>query len=414
MYFKIQSRHSRFRCSESRPHRSLLTGPIVLQADKSISNMSDSGSESTFSEGYDGGRTRVTATDEVTSSRYSHHSSGSERPKSAASFVSSGDKSPLGSPLSGGESKSPRSTPLSPKSQRSEIMSPSEEGSPRSIRSLSKSPPLPSSVSPLSPLASPKSYHSGNNSLDSPRSDHSSFRSPVQDNGSCLSPVDENDSKPLRFDDAESEASDFFGDAQRSIDNSPKSYSYKNSGSRQDSPKSPRSGASSVKSLMSPRSPSPKSFKSGPASPMDDQESDKHSPAHSGPRSPDETKNGSFRELDGEQISDGDIEDEPEPISKSQPTPITHGEDLSDVSDLESMDGHEESTEGKAEMNKAREHDDKQVANDEGSIKKEDKTAPVGLTEESEQLDFEADGQWKDERDEGEYLHICTKMSEVR
>jgi len=132
---------------------------------------------------------------------------------------------------------------------------------------------------------------------------------------------------------------------------------------------------------------------------MDDQESDKHS----GPRSPEETKNDSFHELDGEQISDGDIDDEPEPISKLKPTPLTHGEDLSDVSDLESMDGPEESAERNTEIDKM-EQDDKQITNNEENMEKEDKTAPVGLTEESEQLDFEADGQWKDERDEGKHI----------
>lgn len=362
--------------------------------------MSDSGSESTSSEGFDADRNRLAVTDEVTSSRYSHHSSGSERRKSAASSLSSGGKFPR-SPLSNGDS--PRSTPMSPKSQRSGIMSPSEEGSPRYIRSLS--PPSSSPLSPPSPPASPSASpptppsHSGNNSLDSPRLDRSVSRSPVQDNGSCLSPA--NDSKSMHFGDAESKASDLEADAQRSADNSLKSYSYKNSGSRQSSPKSPRSGPSSVKSLISARS-SPKSFKSGPASPMDDQESAAHSPVHLGPRSPEEEKNGSFHELDSEQISDGDIEDDAEPVSKSKPTPVTHSEDLSDVSDLESIDGPEESTERNMETEKTREQDDKQeIINDGENMKKEGKIASVGLTEESEQLDFEADGQWKDERDEG-------------
>lgn len=136
---------------------------------------------------------------------------------------------------------------------------------------------------------------------------------------------------------------------------------------------------------------------------MDDQESDKHSPTHSGPRSPEETKNGSFNELlDGEQISDGDIEYDPEPTSKSKPTPMTHGEDLSDVSDLESIDGLEGSAKQNTEDDKAKEQNDKkQIMNDDQSTVKEEKIAPVGLAEESEQLDFEADGQWKDERDEG-------------
>jgi len=232
-------------------------------------------------------------------------------------------------------------------------------------------------------------------------------RSPVQDNGSCLSPA--NDSKSMHFGDAESKASDLEADTQRSADNSLKSYSYKNSGSRQSSPKSPRSGPSSVKSLISARS-SPKSFKSGPASPMDDQESAAHSPVHSGPRSPEEEKNGSFHELDSEQISDGDIEDDAEPVSTSKP--VTHSEDLSDVSDLESIDGPDESSERNAEnTEKAREQDDKQeVTNDGENMEKEGKSAPVGLAEESEQLDFEADGQWKDERDEGKNTLISLKL----
>ena len=394
--------------------RRLLTNLIDLQAEIQF-DMSDSGTDSTSTEGYDEGNRLTSAGDEVTSSRYSHHSSGSERQKSAANSIFSGEKSPR-SPLTDGESKSPRSPPLSPKSQRSGIMSPSEEGSPRSIRSLSKSPPpmsppqspeSPAYRPPTSPTYqpndSPKSYHSGNNSLDSPLSDQSLSRSPIQDNGSCLSPS--NDSKSMRFEDAESKASDLETDMQRSVDNSLKSYSYKNSESRQSSPKSPRSGPSSVKSLISARS-SPKSFKSGPASPMDDHESDKPSPMHSGPRSPEEEKNGSYNELDGEQISDGDIEDEPEPMSKSKPTPMTHSEDLSDVSDLESIDGPEDSNDQNIEIDKAQEQTDKEITNDEENTKKEDKIAPVGLTEESEQLDFEADGQWKDERDEGKYINF--------
>lgn len=344
--------------------------------------MSDSGSESISSEGYDEDKNRVTTTDNVTSSRFSHHSSGSGR-KSMASSISSEGKYP-GSILS--DHESPRSPPLSPKSQGSGL-SASDIGSPRSIRSLSKSPPL-----------SPKSYHSGNNSVDSdcttiPRSGHSLSRSPIQNNESCLSPPE--DTKSLHFEDVEV-------DAQRSGDNSTKSYSYKNSESRQSSPKSP----SSVKSPISGQS-SLKSFKSGPASPMDDQDiSDKHRLGHLSPESPPEIKNDSFKELDGEQISDGDIEDDPVPISKSKPTPMTHGEDLSDVSDLESIDAAEESVEQATEIDKDQEQNDKQVTNNEESKDKEDKIAPVGLTEENEQLDFEADGQWKDERDEGKFLQI--------
>ena len=278
------------------------------------------------------------------------------------------------------DSKSPRYTPISPKSQRSRVASPSEEASPRSIRSLSKSPPT-----------TPKSYHSRNNSLDSLRSDRSLSRSPIQDERSC--PSTPNDSKSLHLEDTEPKQFELEVDTERSADNSPKSYSYKNSESRQSSPKSPRSGRSSAKSLISGRS----SPKSDPASPMDDQESDKHSLPHSPP-----TKSGSFNELDGEQISDGDIEDEPESITKSKPAQITHGEDLSDVSDLESMDGVDGAAEHELELKKNQQNEEKRMVNNDVKIEKEDKSAPVGLTEENEQLDFEADGQWKDERDEGE------------
>nr|XP_034183645.1 zinc finger CCCH domain-containing protein 18-like isoform X2 [Osmia lignaria] len=343
--------------------------------------MSDSGSESSSSEGYDGRRNRVTSADNMASPNFSHHSSVSGR-KSRASSVSSREKSPT-SIISERDSKSPRYIPISPKSQRSDLASPSEVGSPRSrsrSRSLSKSPPL-----------SPKSYHSENNSLDSPRTDRSLSRSPIQDERSYPSTL--NDSKSLHLEDTEQKQYDLEVDAQQSGDNSPKSYSYKNSESRQSSPKSPRSGRSSAKSLISERS----SPKSGPASPMDDQESDKRSPPHSPP-----TKGGSFNELDGEQISDGDIEDEPESVVKSKVAmPITHGEDLSDVSDLESMDGVDAATEHESMLKENQQNEEKRLLNND-KMEKEDKNAPVGLTEESEQLDFEADGQWKDERDEGE------------
>lgn len=349
--------------------------------------MSDSGSESCSSEGYDGRRNPVIA-DNVASPNYSHHSSVSGH-KSRASSISSRGKSPT-SIISERDSKSPGYTPISPKSQRSGLASPSEEGSPRSMRSLSKS-----------PLNTPKSYRSRNNSLDSPRSDRSLSCSPIPDERSC--PSTPNDSKSLHLEDTEAKQFELEVDAQRSGDNSPKSYSYKNSESRQSSPKSPRSGHSSAKSLMSGRS----SPKSGPASIMDDQESDKHSPPHSPPKS------GSFNELDGEQISDGDIEDEPESIAKSKPAPITHGEDLSDVSDLESMDGVDGTTEHESELKENKHNDDRRIGDNDDKTEKDDKNAQVGLTEESEQLDFEADGQWKDERDEGKYLQ-SKKRLEIR
>ncbi|XP_076247665.1 uncharacterized protein LOC143187376 isoform X2 [Calliopsis andreniformis] len=339
--------------------------------------MSDSGSESSSSEGYDGRRNRVPSAENVASPNYSQHSSISGH-KSRASSVSSRGKSPT-SILSERDSKSPRYAQMSPKSQRSGVASSSEEGSPRSTRSLSKSPPT-----------TPKSYHSRNNSLDSPRSDRSLSQSPIQDERSY--PSTPNDPKSSHLEDQEPKQFELEVNAQRSGDNSPKSYSYKNSGSRQSSPKSPRSGRSSAKSMMSGRS----SPKSGPASPMDDQESDKHSPPQSPP-----TKS-SFNELDGEQISDGDIEDEPESIAKSKPTPMTHGEDLSDVSDLESMDGVDGTTEHESTLKENQQNEEKRIVNNDDKIEKEDKNTPVGLTEESEQLDFEADGQWKDERDEGE------------
>ena len=105
----------------------------------------------------------------------------------------------------------------------------------------------------------------------------------------------------------------------------------------------------------------------------------------------------SYKDLDGEQISDGDMDDS-QSAHKSKPTPITHGEDLSDVSDLESM-------EDEADRDQAQKKIEENVKEVEYSIsekkERDEKTAPVSLVEENEQLDFEADGQWKDEREEG-------------
>ena len=70
------------------------------------------------------------------------------------------------------------------------------------------------------------------------------------------------------------------------------------------------------------------------------------------------------------------------------------------LSDLESIDGVDGTTEHESMLKENQQNEEKRMSND--KIEKEDKHVPVGLTEESEQLDFEADGQWKDERDEGE------------
>lgn len=127
-------------------------------------------------------------------------------------------------------------------------------------------------------------------------------------------------------------------------------------------------------------------------SPSVDRHSDKRSPPHS----PDRKRN-CYNEIDGEQISDGDIDEVSQSALKSKPTPISHGEDLSDVSDLESMedDGDREQTQKKTE-----EIVEQEIAVNE-KIEREEKIAPESLAEENEQLDFEADGQWKDEREEG-------------
>lgn len=101
--------------------------------------------------------------------------------------------------------------------------------------------------------------------------------------------------------------------------------------------------------------------------------------------------------IDGEQISDGDIDDEPEE-PKTKLAPMTHGEDLSDVSDLDSMDGV----------------DEPETVAERVEDKQEENIAPVTLVEESEQLDFEADGQWKDERDDGEADVIPTKEKDTK
>lgn len=118
---------------------------------------------------------------------------------------------------------------------------------------------------------------------------------------------------------------------------------------------------------------------------------------HSAPRSPEDKRN-CYNEIDGEQISDGDMDDVSQSALKSKPTPISHGEDLSDVSDLDSMDD-----EGDREQVRKKSEEVVQqlpIVNNE-KIEREEKIAPESLAEENEQLDFEADGQWKDEREDG-------------
>lgn len=156
------------------------------------------------------------------------------------------------------------------------------------------------------------------------------------------------------------------------------------------------SGRSTPKSTGSGRS-SPKSFKSGRGSSPGDKTNKRGSP----PQSP-AARSNSFNELDGEQISDGDIDDEPEPSAKSKPTPMTHGEDLSDVSDLDSMDEVDEAPPTREASSPDKERTKNSQPQDEVvKAEKEEKIVSVGLTEETEQLDFEAEGQWKDEREEG-------------
>ncbi|XP_066587829.1 zinc finger CCCH domain-containing protein 18-like isoform X2 [Prorops nasuta] len=382
--------------------------------------MSDSGSESSSSEGYDGRRGRSTGADDV---MMSSPSSRHQRDSPVSGSIYSTEKSPARSDVSVGESMSLLSAPMSPKSQRSGIMSPKSQRSgimspksqrseimspksqrsevmspksqrsdmsPKSQRSGITSPKSPSNASPSprsvrsmskSPPASPKSYHSDNRSVESPASDRSSssFR-PTRDSRS------------------------------NALDSAKSPLSYKNSGSRHSSSleKSPRSGQSSVRS-------SPKSYKSIGAS-LDDHESDRHSHGGASPVQ----NNSSFNQLEnlGEQISDGDIEDEPEsipseskPTPATTPTPITHGEDLSDVSDLESNDG----VDGVVEHVECERNDRENQKNEENRVnshsdqKEQEKISSVSLVEETEQLDFEADGQWKDERDEGEPEGLMTK-----
>ncbi|XP_015605861.1 zinc finger CCCH domain-containing protein 18 isoform X2 [Cephus cinctus] len=348
--------------------------------------MSDSASESSSSEDYNGRRSRIITPDGSIPSQFSRRSSHS-RPKSPTSSVSSRGKT-VSPQLSGRDSprslrtgiaspKSSRSGPMSPKSPKS----PSEPDSPRSNPSSIKSDPT-----------SSKSYRSHGNSLDSPRSDHSGPMTPKSYVSGPASP--------------------------RSRDVSPNSPSYRNVESRREpskspqsnhsSPKHPRSGYNIGKPLSSERN-SPNMFKSGSTLYENDRNFDKRSTS----RSP-VTKKNAFNELGGEQISDGDIEDEPEVSSKVKSMPITHGEDLSDVSDLDSMDGVDEpdpEPQTNFEPGRDRDRDRESQRSAEEKKENEGKSAPASLAEESEQLDFEADGQWKDEREDGETDVLTAKES---
>lgn len=328
--------------------------------------MSDSGSETSSDEDYNSRRSRAVTPD------------GSASSQSAPQSPSDRSMSSRGKSPDGAVARSPISGPASPKSQRSGPMSPksprSDPASPRSSRSSQKSMPI-----------SPKSYRSERNSPESPHSDQS-FP------GSLVGSVPASPKSPRSNQDRDSPKFVVFGqNSRRSAENSPKSPTSRNSTpnsarSKPTSPKSPGSPTytrTSAKTSTSTRN-SPKSLKSL----SDNSFADDRDFAKSEERSP-TSKTNAFIVLDGEQISDGDIDDEPEPISKSKPAPMTHGEDLSDVSDLDSLDGVDEP-----------ELQDRRISDE----KKEEKNPAVTLVEESEQLDFEADGQWKDERDDGWYM----------
>lgn len=241
-------------------------------------------------------------------------------------------------------------------------------------RSLS---PVGSPRSNLSYSKSPKSYNYDGNSMDS---NLSASRSPTRQGPRSPSSAANSNERHKSY------------ESDRSPDGrlSPKD-------------KSPVSSRSSIKSPSSARH-SPKSPRSGPASPGEDYQGS--------PKRSSELDRGNFNELDGEQISDGDIDDEPEQaITNSKPVPMSHGEDLSDVSDLDSMDGVDEGE---------RENGEREVGQERAievrespkkiEVKKpiEDKIATVSLADENEQLDFEADGQWRDERDDGKFFFFLT------
>lgn len=115
------------------------------------------------------------------------------------------------------------------------------------------------------------------------------------------------------------------------------------------------------------------------------------------PRSPPPPTRDSEYEMDGEQISDGDIEADVKIHDHSH-------EDMSGVSDLDSIDGENRQAAVNNSINTttngpSKETVDENSADDE-SIK-EEKNGP-SLNDDHEQLDFEADGQWKDVKEDGE------------
>jgi hypothetical protein len=135
--------------------------------------------------------------------------------------------------------------------------------------------------------------------------------------------------------------------------------------------------------------------------------------------------------MDGEQISDGDMEAdetvEPTKVAGQEMAQLSHGEDLSDVSDLDSTE-EEAFPMPVLEQQQQKQHrpDGKPkgpgTAMENGpsnarggtldnksdeEAKRNGVAATVGgntstLNDEPEQLDFEADGQWKDVKEDGE------------
>ncbi|XP_051168738.1 zinc finger CCCH domain-containing protein 18-like isoform X2 [Leptopilina boulardi] len=333
-------------------------------------------------------------------------------------------RSNQGSPLRSNQRSPSRSNPGSPETRSNRSCSPQM----RSNRSSSHRSNPSSNSRPGSNRSSPQPQSpnsprpDSNRSFSRPRSNHSSPRSPNNCRFQRTGPM--SPKSPRMTSSPASPNSPQNADDYNSPPNSPTMYRGhspkspldRNSESRPSSPKSPRSPASprtplTPQSPRSPRSPasprsqrssvkSPDSGRNTPKSMKSSPSVDRHLNKRSSPHSPEGKSRNCYNEIDGEQISDGDMDDVSQSALKSKPTPISHGEDLSDVSDLDSMDDDGDREHGQKKTEEIVEQPISIVNNE--KIEREEKIAPESLAEENEQLDFEADGQWKDEREDGE------------
>lgn len=140
------------------------------------------------------------------------------------------------------------------------------------------------------------------------------------------------------------------------------------------------------------------------------------------PRSPPPRQNNDY-DVDGEQISDGEMEDSTDHIkSIRHDSQVSHEEDLSDVSDLDSADEDSRQKKARPSQNKSKENGpatiERTAANEKHNDNEDDKNSASGavaLADETEQLDFEADGQWKDVlKEDGEETKESRESKDIK